>query len=385
MAPCKEEEYPVGSECCPKCSPGYRVKETCGELTGTLCVPCDPGTYTAHLNGLSECLQCRVCDPAPGAAAQVPQSPKGHTLCPAGTGPGQAGQGIHLARSSGRSTAGPRHTHQAAKLGWGAGHQPVPRPPAGAQRPAAAVQASAWSPPGTGRSALAIGARTAALSSFSWVPAMGLVTRQECSRRQNTVCVCDRDHFCVSENGGDCAECRPHTLCRPGQRVRAGGTEWHDRVCEDCPPGTFSASGTLEECQPWSTCSGPFETQADPGTSSSDVTCSSWGLYVFVSSLILVGLCVLTVLGVRMKNRRSPKGPSLRESHSGRSRSSGPSSPRHCDSVSVLQGDPPRRDCFTRSRRPHRMSPQWLWRRQRPCPPGGNDPLTDRWLQEASA
>ncbi|XP_073759579.1 tumor necrosis factor receptor superfamily member 14 isoform X6 [Callorhinus ursinus] len=278
MAPCKEEEYPVGSECCPKCSPGYRVKETCGELTGTLCVPCDPGTYTAHLNGLSECLQCRVCDPA-----------------------------------------------------------------------------------------------------------MGLVTRQECSRRQNTVCVCDRDHFCVSENGGDCAECRPHTLCRPGQRVRAGGTEWHDRVCEDCPPGTFSASGTLEECQPWSTCSGPFETQADPGTSSSDVTCSSWGLYVFVSSLILVGLCVLTVLGVRMKNRRSPKGPSLRESHSGRSRSSGPSSPRHCDSVSVLQGDPPRRDCFTRSRRPHRMSPQWLWRRQRPCPPGGNDPLTDRWLQEASA
>ncbi|XP_027964005.1 tumor necrosis factor receptor superfamily member 14 isoform X1 [Eumetopias jubatus] len=211
MAPCKEEEYPVGSECCPKCSPGpsdtaalgtsYRVKEACGELTGTLCVPCDPGTYTAHLNGLSECLQCRVCDPA-----------------------------------------------------------------------------------------------------------MGLVIRQECSRRENTVCVCDQDHFCVSENGDDCAECRPHTLCRPGQRVQARGTKWHDRVCEDCPPGTFSASGTLEECQPWSTCSGPFETQADPGTSSSDVTCSSWGLYAFVSSLILVGLCVLTVLGVRMKNRRSPGG-----------------------------------------------------------------------------
>ncbi|XP_027964009.1 tumor necrosis factor receptor superfamily member 14 isoform X4 [Eumetopias jubatus] len=139
-------------------------------------------------------------------------------------------------------------------------------------------------------------------------PAMGLVIRQECSRRENTVCVCDQDHFCVSENGDDCAECRPHTLCRPGQRVQARGTKWHDRVCEDCPPGTFSASGTLEECQPWSTCSGPFETQADPGTSSSDVTCSSWGLYAFVSSLILVGLCVLTVLGVRMKNRRSPGG-----------------------------------------------------------------------------
>ncbi|XP_077930011.1 tumor necrosis factor receptor superfamily member 14 isoform X2 [Halichoerus grypus] len=235
MAPCKEEEYPVGSECCPKCSPGYRVKEACGELTGTLCVPCEPGTYTAHLNGLSECLHCRVCDPA-----------------------------------------------------------------------------------------------------------MGLVTRQKCSRKENTVCVCDQGHFCVSEDGDDCAECRPHTPCPPGQRVRARGTEWHDRVCEDCPPGTFSASGTLEECQPWSTCSGPFQTQADPGTSSSDVTCSSWGLYVFVSSLVIVGLCVLTILGVRMKKRRSPG-----KATAGEAGSSGPSSPRHCDSVSVLQGDPPKRHYFT--------------------------------------
>lgn len=135
----------------------------------------------------------------------------------------RAGQGMHLAGSSGRSTAGPRHTHQAAKLGWGAGHQLVPRPPAGAQRPAAAVQASAWSPPGTGRSALAMAARMAALSSFSWVPAMGLVTRQKCSRKENTVCVCDQGHFCVSEDGDDCAECRPHTPCPPGQRVRARG------------------------------------------------------------------------------------------------------------------------------------------------------------------
>ncbi|XP_053061711.1 tumor necrosis factor receptor superfamily member 14 isoform X3 [Acinonyx jubatus] len=143
-APCKEEEYPVGAECCPKCGPGYRVQEACGELTGTLCVPCDPGTYTAHLNGLSECLQCRVCDPA-----------------------------------------------------------------------------------------------------------MGLVTRRQCSRTENTVCVCDQGHFCVSESGDDCAECRPHTACRPGQRVQQRGTEWQDRVCEDCPPETFSPSGTLEECQPW--------------------------------------------------------------------------------------------------------------------------------------
>ncbi|KAM9687275.1 tumor necrosis factor receptor superfamily member 14 isoform 1-T1 [Trichechus inunguis] len=63
---CKEEEYPVGTECCPKCSPGYRVKQACDEATGTVCVPCLPGTYTAHLNGLTECLRCRICNPAMG-------------------------------------------------------------------------------------------------------------------------------------------------------------------------------------------------------------------------------------------------------------------------------------------------------------------------------
>ncbi|XP_058575369.1 tumor necrosis factor receptor superfamily member 14 isoform X4 [Neofelis nebulosa] len=155
-APCKEEEYPVGAECCPKCGPGYRVQEACGELTGTLCVPCDPGTYTAHLNGLSECLQCRVCDP---------------------------------------------------------------------------------------------------------------------------------------------------------------GTEWQDRVCEDCPPETFSPSGTLEECQPWTRCNGPFQSLLNAGTSSSDVKCSSWSLSLFVgltfSVLLLGGIIPIVVwlLRKRMKTRRSPGGP----------------------------------------------------------------------------
>ncbi|XP_047728166.1 tumor necrosis factor receptor superfamily member 14 [Prionailurus viverrinus] len=207
-APCKEEEYPVGAECCPKCGPGYRVQEACGELTGTLCVPCDPGTYTAHLNGLSECLQCRVCDPA-----------------------------------------------------------------------------------------------------------MGLVTRRQCSRTENTVCVCDQGHFCVSESGDDCAECRPHTACRPGQRVQQRGTEWQDRVCEDCPPETFSPSGTLEECQPWTRCNGPFQSLLNAGTSSSDVKCSSWSLSLFVGltfSVLLLGgtiPIVVWLLRRRMKTRRSPGGP----------------------------------------------------------------------------
>ncbi|XP_070461115.1 tumor necrosis factor receptor superfamily member 14-like isoform X1 [Equus przewalskii] len=197
---CKEEEYPVGTECCPKCSPGYRVKQACGELTGTVCVPCAPRTFSAHLNGLSKCLPCRPCDPA-----------------------------------------------------------------------------------------------------------MGLVIRRDCSSTENTECGCDQGHFCVSEKGDDCVECQPHTTCRPGQRVQERGTERQDTVCEDCQPGTFSPNGTLGECRPWTKCSGLFEMEVEPGTSSTDVTCSSQGLSVLVGVLVLV-LAGLIVLCVWMKMRRTPDG-----------------------------------------------------------------------------
>ncbi|XP_023371025.1 tumor necrosis factor receptor superfamily member 14 isoform X2 [Otolemur garnettii] len=103
-------------------------------------------------------------------------------------------------------------------------------------------------------------------------PAMGLVTRLNCSRTGNTLCGCSQGHFC--EDADHCAACRPHTLCRPGQRVQERGTERQDTVCQDCPPGTFSPNGSLEECQPWTECSGWVMKETEPGTSSSDVTCS---------------------------------------------------------------------------------------------------------------
>ncbi|XP_011385833.2 LOW QUALITY PROTEIN: tumor necrosis factor receptor superfamily member 14-like [Pteropus vampyrus] len=81
MSPCKEDEYPVGAECCPKCSPGYRVHKPCGKDTGTFCVPCPWGTYTAHLNGLSECLQCRVCDPGKNMAMLSREIPWSQHRC----------------------------------------------------------------------------------------------------------------------------------------------------------------------------------------------------------------------------------------------------------------------------------------------------------------
>lgn len=196
MSPCKEEEYPVGAECCPKCKPGYRVNQPCWED----CVPCGRGTYTAHPNSLSECLQCRVCDPA-----------------------------------------------------------------------------------------------------------MGLETRRKCVSTENTVCGCDQGHFCVTEEGDNCAECRPHRVCGPGQRVQERGTERRDTECADCPPGTFSPGGTLAQCQPWTQCSGWFQTETEPGTESTDATCSSWGVYMLCVFIVFGVIVVALVLVLRrtVKSRRS--------------------------------------------------------------------------------
>ncbi|XP_029411688.1 tumor necrosis factor receptor superfamily member 14 [Nannospalax galili] len=78
---CQEEEYPVGAECCPRCSPGYHVKQVCSELTGTVCEPCSPQTYTAHANGLSQCLPCGVCDPDMGMVTWRECSGREDTIC----------------------------------------------------------------------------------------------------------------------------------------------------------------------------------------------------------------------------------------------------------------------------------------------------------------
>lgn len=112
---------------------------------------------------------------------------------------------------------------------------------------------------------------------------MGLVTRRKCSSTQDTVCDCIQGHFCKAQEGDHCVLCEPHSTCLAGQRVKERGTSSQDTLCADCPPGTFSPNGTLDQCLPWTRCSW-FQREVEPSTSSEDVTCSLSGL--------ISGLCV---------------------------------------------------------------------------------------------
>ncbi|KAG8505471.1 Tumor necrosis factor receptor superfamily member 14, partial [Galemys pyrenaicus] len=315
-ARCKEEEYQVGAECCPKCNPGYRVQQACGEYMGTICVPCTPGTFTAHLNGLTQCLPCRGCDPALGLETRRGCQTTGDTQC--GCAPGHvcveaAGDSCMQCRPHATCSPGQRVRQRGSErqdtlcedcppgtfspdgtleqcqphVACSPGQRVRQRDAAeaalrGQGVPDRARQGPSEPPPHQDpmdSRALLIPALLLGLLlllhlsglTFNpcredkyWVwgaccpkcgPALGLETRRGCQTTGDTQCGCAPGHVCVEAAGDSCMQCRPHATCSPGQRVRQRGSERQDTLCEDCPPGTFSPDGTLEQCQPHVACS----------------------------------------------------------------------------------------------------------------------------------
>ncbi|XP_028989480.1 tumor necrosis factor receptor superfamily member 10B-like isoform X3 [Betta splendens] len=59
---CSTDQYLDGSICCTNCPAGTHVKSRCTTAgqRGT-CQECQDGKYTAHANGLRQCLKCTVC------------------------------------------------------------------------------------------------------------------------------------------------------------------------------------------------------------------------------------------------------------------------------------------------------------------------------------
>ncbi|XP_067383543.1 tumor necrosis factor receptor superfamily member 14-like isoform X1 [Channa argus] len=68
---CREKEYSTrDGQCCPMCQEGTVVRRDCTQLSGTLCVPCEDGTFMNKLNGLTRCFPCAACDTAQGLFEQ---------------------------------------------------------------------------------------------------------------------------------------------------------------------------------------------------------------------------------------------------------------------------------------------------------------------------
>ncbi|XP_037380336.1 tumor necrosis factor receptor superfamily member 14-like, partial [Talpa occidentalis] len=251
-----------------------RVKQACGEYTGTVCVPCAPGTYTAHLNGLKECLSCRDCSPALGMETRRGCSPTGDAVC--GCAPG------HVCVQEHRDSCVQCRPHTACRPGQSVRQR-------GTEQQDTLCEDC---PPGTFSPN---GTLEQCRPHTACRP--GQSVRQRGTEQQDTLCEdCPPGTFSPD---GTLEQCRPHSACRPGQSVKQRGTEQLDTLCEDCPPGTFSPNGTLEQCRPWTRCSW-LEAEANPGTSSSDVTCASRRLYLLllllvlfvVSSAVAISTCV---------------------------------------------------------------------------------------------
>ncbi|KAM8846968.1 tumor necrosis factor receptor superfamily member 21 [Synchiropus picturatus] len=63
---------------------------------------------------------------------------------------------------------------------------------------------------------------------------VGLVEKAPCTATQDRVCSCPPNSFLSG------AECKPHSLCPPGTRVKKPGSDTEDVVCKPCTRGTFS-------------------------------------------------------------------------------------------------------------------------------------------------
>ncbi|XP_013006330.1 tumor necrosis factor receptor superfamily member 23-like isoform X2 [Cavia porcellus] len=61
---CNIDEYMSAGRCCKMCPAGYYVMNSCAKPhTHGVCGRCEPGTYTAHPNGLQSCRPCSTCQP----------------------------------------------------------------------------------------------------------------------------------------------------------------------------------------------------------------------------------------------------------------------------------------------------------------------------------
>ncbi|XP_019947310.2 tumor necrosis factor receptor superfamily member 21 [Paralichthys olivaceus] len=100
----------------------------------------------------------------------------------------------------------------------------------------------------------------------------GFVEKASCTAIQDRTCTCPPNSFLSVESG---AECKPHSLCPSGTRVKKRGSATEDVVCKPCTKGTFSdMRSSLVKCRTHTDCQAQGLVLLTPGTRETDNVCA---------------------------------------------------------------------------------------------------------------
>ncbi|XP_064778195.1 tumor necrosis factor receptor superfamily member 14-like [Oncorhynchus masou masou] len=103
-------------------------------------------------------------------------------------------------------------------------------------------------------------------------PGQGLYILMTCTTTSNSICHVLNGYYCTSSSAGnECTFALRHTLCSPGQRVKAPGTKTTDTVCEECQHGSYSQHGV--NCTAWTDCKAIGQYKIEDGSQTRDVVC----------------------------------------------------------------------------------------------------------------
>lgn len=98
----------------------------------------------------------------------------------------------------------------------------------------------------------------------------GFIEKTPCTTTQDRICTCPPNSF-LSREGS--TECKPHSLCPPGSRVKKRGSETEDVLCKPCTKGTFSVESSTMKCRSHTDCQAQGLILLIPGTRDTDNVC----------------------------------------------------------------------------------------------------------------
>ncbi|XP_060907314.1 tumor necrosis factor receptor superfamily member 21 isoform X1 [Labrus mixtus] len=110
----------------------------------------------------------------------------------------------------------------------------------------------------------------------------GFVEKESCTTTQDRVCTCPPNSFLPRDRG---TECKLHSLCPPGTRLKKRGSETEDVLCKPCIKGTFSdVDSKAVKCRTHTDCQAQGLLLITPGTKYTDNICQNLSTVPFSSS-----------------------------------------------------------------------------------------------------